>query len=140
MKYKKIFINMTILIATFLLLCSCSSDKKTSEVKIPVTTPYTTVIDGKTMTAQRVGTDDSDYQIGCYDENGVGKRLEYYKNGKLIYYYITTDYDKKGNETIQKYYDSSDKLFATVKNGDFYDARGKKITEEKMNEIISGLE
>ena len=74
--------------------------------------------------------------IGCYDENGRGTRFEYYKDGKLSYYYVSSDFDETGNESVQTYFNADGKLLASIKDGQFYDADGKVISEYQMDEIL----
>ena len=140
---KKAFVITLILCVLLSVLCACKDkdDEKSSEETTQATLPppYTTVVDGEPMTAQRLGISDEDYEIGCYDENGRGTRIEYYKDGKLSYYYVSSDFDENGNETVQTYYNADGKLLASIKNGEFYDADGKKIPEDKMDAILKGL-
>lgn len=140
---KKAFVITLILCVLLSVLCACKDkdDEKSSEETTQATLPppYTTVVDGKDMAAQKLGSSDEDYEIGCYDENGRGTRIEYYKDGKLSYYYVSSDFDENGNETVQTYYNADGKLLASIKNGEFYDADGKKIPEDKMDAILKGL-
>ena len=140
---KKIIVITSIFCVLLSVLCACKDkdDEKSSEETTQATLPppYTTVVDGEPMTAQRLGISDEDYEIGFYDENGRGTRIEYYKDGKLSYYYVSSDFDENGNETVQTYYNADGKLLASIKNGEFYDADGKKIPEDKMDAILKGL-
>lgn len=138
---KKFIVITSILCVLLSVLCACkgkndekSSEEETTQATLPP--PYTTVVDGEPMTAQRLGSSDEDYEIGCYDENGRGTRIEYYKDGKLSYYYISSDFDENGNESLQTYYNADGKLLASIKDGQFYDADGKKITEDQMETIL----
>ena len=137
---KKIIVITSILCVLLSVLCACKgkNDKKSSEETTQATLPppYTTVVDGEPMTAQRLGSSDEDYEIGCYDENGRGTRIEYYKDGKLSYYYVSSDFDESDNEIVQTYYNADGKLLASIKDGQFYDADGKKITEDQMETIL----
>lgn len=136
---KKIFYIIPII--CIVMLCSCSAvsdetsnEKTTAEITNPK--PYTTVIDGKEYTAQKIVSGNNDYQIGYYDESGRGVRLDYYKDGKLSYYYISSNFDENGNDTVQKYYDKKGKLIATVEPDGFYDANGKSISETELDELL----
>ena len=137
---KKIIVITSILCVLLSVLCACKgkNDKKSSEETTQATLPppYTTVVDGEPMTAQKLGSSDEDYEIGCYDENGRGTRIEYYKDGKLSYYYVSSDFDESDNEIVQTYYNADGKLLASIKDGQFYDADGKKITEDQMETIL----
>ena len=137
---KKIIVITSILCVLLSVLCACKgkNDEKLSEETTQATLPppYTTVVDGEPMTAQKLGSSDEDYEIGCYDENGRGTRIEYYKDGKLSYYYVSSDFDENDNETVQTYYNADGKLLASIKDGQFYDADGKKITEDQMETIL----
>jgi uncharacterized protein YkuJ len=144
MMNKKIICIISIFTACLSVLCACGNkvndetSTTTSEVTYPA--PYTTEVDGKMMTAQKLSNDSENYEIGYYDEDGRGVRLEHYKDNKLIYYYISTEFYSDGNATVQKYYDAKGKLVASVNNNEFFDAKGNKITEDEMNKIIQGLE
>lgn len=136
---KKLLLILSICVLEFSLsACGKSeqdnSDRSSSDVSNPP--PYTTVVDGKEMTAQRFNSANGSYEIGCYDENNNGKRWEYYKDGKLAYYYISEDFDKQGNEAVQKYYSADGKLIATVDQSGFRDANGKTISEDEMNKLL----
>lgn len=137
---KKIIVITSIFCVLLSVLCACKdkNDEKSLEETTQATLPppYTTVVYGEPMTAQKLGSSDEDYEIGCYDENGRGTRIEYYKNGKLSYYYVSSDFDESDNETVQTYYNADGKLLASIKDGQFYDADGKKITEDQMETIL----
>lgn len=129
-----------LLISLSLLLSFGACGKKpaetgsTTEPTIPP--PYTTVIDGKTYTAQKISSQDKNYQIGYYNNKNQPERFEYYKDGKLSYYYISSDFDESGNENVQKYYNADGKLLGTVDNGKFYNASGKEISESEMDALL----
>lgn len=136
---KKIFYIIPIICIIMLCSCSAASDETPSEgttAEITNPKPYTTVIDGKEYTAQKIVSGNNDYQIGYYDESGRGVRLDYYKDGKLSYYYISTDFDENGNDTVQKYYDKNGKLIAAVDPDGFHDANGKSISETELDALL----
>lgn len=137
---KKAVVLTSIFCVLLSVLCACNGkdDEKSSEETTQATLPppYTTVVDGEPMTAQKLGSSDKDYEIGCYDENGRGTRFEYYKDGKLSYYYVSSDFDETGNESVQTYFNADGKLLASIKDGQFYDADGKVISEYQMDEIL----
>lgn len=133
--------KISLLFILILLLLSLNACGKKA-VDPPVSTettnppPYTTVIDGKTYTAQKLGSQDNNYQIGYFNDKNQAERFEYYKDGKLSYYYISSDFDENGNDNVQKYYNSDGKLFATFDRGKFYNASGKEISESEMDALI----
>lgn len=136
---KKIFYIIPIICIIMLCSCSAASDETPSkETTAEVTNPkpYTTVVDGKKYIAQKIVSGSNDYQIGYYDANGRGARLEYYKDGRLSYYYISSDFDENGNDTVQKYYDKNGKLIATVDSDGFRDANGKSISETELDALL----
>lgn len=133
--------KISLLFISILLLLSLNACGKKA-VDPPVSTettnppPYTTVINGKTYTAQKLGSHDNNYQIGYFDDKNRAERFEYYKDGKLSYYYISSDFDENGNDNVQKYYNSDGKLLATFDRGKFYNASGKEISESEMDALI----
>ncbi|HAY73459.1 MAG TPA: hypothetical protein DCY31_06375 [Ruminococcaceae bacterium] len=136
---KKIFFIIPIICIIMLCSCSAASDETPNEgtaTEVTNPKPYTTVIDGKKYTAQKIVSGNNDYQIGYYDESGRGVRLDYYKDGKLSYYYISSDFDENGNDTVQKYYDKNGKLIATVDPDGFYDADGRSISETELDALL----
>ena len=137
---KKAVVLTSIFCVLLSVLCACKGkdDEKSSEETTQATLPppYTTVVDGEPMTAQKLGSSDKDYEVGCYDENGRGTRFEYYKDGKLSYYYVSSDFDETGNESVQTYFNADGKLLASIKDGQFYDADGKVISEYQMEEFL----
>lgn len=138
---KKLTKKLSALFLLFLLLLSFNACGKKavetgSSTEATNPPPYTTVIDGKTYTAQKLGSQDKDYQIGYFDDNNQAARFEYYMGGKLSYYYISSDFDENGNDNVQKYYNADGKLLATVDRGKFYNASGKEITESEMDALL----
>lgn len=133
--------KISLLFILILLLLSLNACGKKA-VDPPVSTettnppPYTTVIDGKTYTAQKLGSQDNNYQIGYFNDKNQAERFEYYKDGKLSYYYISSDFDENGNDNVQKYYNSDGKLLATFDRGKFYNVSGKEISESEMDALI----
>lgn len=133
--------KISLLFILILLLLSLNACGKKA-VDPPVSTettnppPYTTVIDGKTYTAQKLGSQDNNYQIGYFNDKNQAERFEYYKDGKLSYYYISSDFDENGNDNVQKYYNSDGKLLATFDRGKFYNTSGKEISESEMDALI----
>lgn len=133
--------KISLLFILILLLLSLNACGKKA-VDPPVSTettnppPYTTVIDGKTYTAQKLGSQDNNYQIGYFNDKNQAERFEYYKDGKLSYYYISSDFDENGNDNVQKYYNSDGKLLATLDRGKFYNTSGKEISESEMDALI----
>lgn len=125
---------LILLISAF---CSCGKDDTdnngTTETNPP---PYTTEIDGKAYTAQKLNSQDKNYQIGYYNDKNQPERFEYYKDGKLSYYYISSDFDENGNDSVQKYYSADGKLLGTFDNGKFYNASGKEISESEMDALL----
>lgn len=134
---KRIFV-IFLLSLLFVSLCACGKKDTDNENTGDLTNPppYTTVIDGKTYTAQKLNSKDNEYQIGYFDSDNRGARFEYYKDGKLSYYYISSDFDESGNDNVQKYYNADGKLLGTVDNGKFYNASGKEISESEMDALI----
>ncbi len=134
---KKLFM---ILISISLLLSFGACGKKavdadgTTDPTIPP--PYTTVIDGKNYTAQKLNSQDENYQIGYYNDKNQPERFEYYMDDKLSYYYISSDFDENGNDNVQKYYSADGKLLGTVDKGKFYNASGKEISESEMDALL----
>ncbi len=136
---KRIF-AIVFLSSVLIMLCSCGEKSAESETTAQATVtnppPYTTVIDGKNYTAQKLESQDDNYQIGYFDDQNRASRFEYYKDGKLSYYYISSDFDENGNDNVQKYYSAEGKLLGTVDNGRFFDADGKEISEMEMSELL----
>ena len=116
--------------------CGKAETDKGVTTKPTVPQPYTTVIDGKKYTAQKLSPQEKDYQIGYYNENNQPERFEYYTGGKLSYYYISSEFDDNGNDNVQKYYSADGKLLGTVKNGKFYNSSGKEISESEMDALL----
>lgn len=127
-----------ILILLLLSLNACGKKAVDPPVSTEMTNPppYTTVIDGKKYTAQKLGSQDNNYQIGYFNDKNQAERFEYYKDGKMSYYYISSDFDENGNDNVQKYYNSDDKLLATFDRGKFYNASEKEISESEMDALI----
>lgn len=122
----------------FLGFCACGKDgaaENTTE-KLTDPPPYTTVVDGKMMTARKMYNDKDNYEIGYYDEAGTGERLEYYKDGKLSYYYIQDGSSVDGSDIVQKYYYADGTLFAVFDNNGFHDAKGNAISENEMDKLV----
>ncbi len=123
-----------------IMLCSCGEKPIEGETTVQPTVtnppPYTTVIDGKNYTAQKLASQDDNYQIGYFDDQNRASRFEYYKDGKLSYYYISSDFDENGNDNVQKYYSADGKLLGTADSGKFFDADGKEISETEMSELL----
>lgn len=126
---------LILLISAF---CACgkadTDNDGTTEATNPP--PYTTEIDGKAYTAQKLNSQDKNYQIGYYNDKSQPERFEYYKDGKLSYYYISSDFDESGNDNVQKYYSADGKLLGTFDNGKFYNASGKEISESEMDALL----
>lgn len=138
-------------VISFVLVCcsflSACSKKETKTLETPNTdygseyhTKTPEITNGKIETSSRVDSGEDEYQIGYSDENGRGTKLEFYKKDKLVYYYITTGFDADGNATRQEYYDSENKLIAVYDNGYFFDAEGKQISEDVMNNMLYSIE
>lgn len=121
----------------FLGLCACGRDEvaENTTENLADPPPYTTVIDGKTMTARKMYRDKDNYEIGYYDESGTGERVEYYKDGKLSYYYISEGSPMDGS-VVQKYYYADGTFFAKTYNDGFIDAKGNAISEDEMEKLI----
>lgn len=136
---KRIF-AIAFLSSFLILLSSCGEKPAENETTVQETVtnppPYTTVIDGKNYTAQKLASQDDDYQIGYFDDQNRASRFEYYKDGKLSYYYISSDFDENGNDNVQKYYNADGKLLGTADSGKFFDADGKEISESEMSELL----
>lgn len=138
---KKLFAVLFIICICLGSFCSCGKDKneptsERSEQESTLPPSYTTVVDGKTLTAQKFSSDDKNYQVGTYDEDGRGTRFEYYKDGKLSYYYISSDFDETGNSAVQKYYNADGELLGSVDENGFHDADGKTISESEMDALL----
>ncbi len=129
---------LLLLILIISVFCSCGKADTDNDGTTEATNPphYTTVIDGKKYTAQRLDSNDKNYQIGYYNDKNLPERFEYYKDGKLSYYYISSGFDENGNDSIQKYYNADGKLLGTVDNGKFYNASGKEISESEMDSLL----
>lgn len=124
------------LISAVFFACGKAETDKGVTTKPTVHQPYTTVIDGKKYSAQKLSPQGKDYQIGYYNENNQPERFEYYTDGKLSYYYISSEFDDNGNDNVQKYYSADGKLIATVDQNGFRDANGKTISEDEMNKLL----
>lgn len=124
------------LISAVFFACGKAETDKGVTTKPTVPQPYTTVIDGKKYSAQKLSPQEKDYQIGYYNENNQPERFEYYTGGKLSYYYISSEFDDNGNDNVQKYYSADGKLIATVDQNGFRDANGKTISEDEMNKLL----
>lgn len=116
--------------------CGKNDTDKDETTVAPLSESYTTVIDGKNYTAQRLNSNDENFQIGYFNDNNQPERFEYYKDGKLSYYYISSGFDENGNDDVQKYYSADGKLLGTVNNGRFYNASGKEISESEMDALL----
>ncbi len=72
--------KISLLFILILLLLSLNACGKKA-VDPPVSTettnppPYTTVIDGKTYTAQKLGSQDNNYQIGYFNDKNQAERF-----------------------------------------------------------------
>lgn len=124
------------LISAVFFACDKAETDKGVTTKPTVPEPYTTVIDGKKYTAQKLSPQEKDYQIGYYNENNQPERFEYYTGGKLSYYYISSEFDDNGNDNVQIYYSADGKLLGTVKNGKFYNSSGKEISESELDALL----
>lgn len=139
MNYKKILISIGSLALIIATITACGKSETENETTVTEQTnppPYTTVFDGKTLNAQKLSPDDKNYTVGIYDDNGRGIGLEYYKDGKLSYYYISSDFDESGNSHVQTYYNADGKLIATIDDDGFHDAKGNIISEYEMDQLI----
>ena len=63
------------LISAVFFACGKAETDKGVTTKPTVPEPYTTVIDGKKYTAQKLSPQEKDYQIGYYNENNQPERF-----------------------------------------------------------------
>ncbi len=146
MKHKGLLavISFVLVCCSFLSACSEKNSKILETPNTDYGSEYQTktpeITNGKIETSSRLDGGKDEYQIGYFDENGRGTKLEFYKKNKLVYYYVTTGFDADGNATRQEYFDSESKLLAVCDNGYFFDADGNQISEDVMNNILYSVE
>lgn len=136
---KKTLCVLSVLVLLMSFGTACGKNKTDiAETTTQTTTEFKfTEVDG--VISHRVDIDDNNYEMYYIDENGNAIKTEYYANDKLVYYYTISGTDEYGNGNQNKYYDAKGNLFAVCDKGYYYDAKGKQITEETMDSIISKL-
>lgn len=148
---KKIIVCISILTVSLSIFVACS-DKSDSE-ETTATTSLTTVetqrstIDpnysmteaqytvGVVQTSEKFG-DGSEFYINHYDDNGWIAKVDFYKKGKLAYYFIVDATDEMGNCLRSKYYTANGNFVAYFDNTFFFDASGNKITETEFEKRL----
>lgn len=142
---KKIIIFASVFALLLSVLSACNDKVDESNTTQTTTTTPNTHFDGTYVTtapeftvgavetSQKIEITDEEYHIAYYDSNGAGAKLEVYRNGKLVYYYVSSSVDDTGNCIQQKYYKANGEFVGTFDNGYFFDANGNQISEDVMN-------
>lgn len=86
---------------------------------------------GSVQTSEKYGGD-KDYYIEYYDEDGLVTKTAVYENGRMVYYFTVALADIMGNAKQIDYYTPGGKFVATQKDGCFYDASGKQMSETEF--------
>ena len=142
MKKSILLISIFILLLSVLSACGKNGDNTDDVPKDTITdgtyettAPLYTV--GDVQTSEKYEISDNEYQIAYYDTNGAGAKLEVYRNGKLVYYYISSSVDESGNCIQQKYYTADGKYIGAFDHGFFFDENGKQISEDVMESKLN---
>ncbi len=140
MKKTLILISLSVLILTVFVSCGKNSKPTTDALYTDIPEAYSTTepeyTAGSEKTSEKFETGKDEYQISYYDENGFATKLEFYRKGKLRYYYEASSVDETGNCIQQKYYTADGELFGVYDNGFFFDENGIQISEDMMQERL----
>lgn len=145
---RKTLILVSVLILLSAVLSACNrTDDKTDDGTLPfapntkVDEKYETTASqhtvGYVQTSEKFEISDEEYHIAYYDNNGVGAKMEVYRNGRLAYYYTSASVDETGNCLQQKYYTADGKYLGAFDNGYFFDENGKQISEDVMESKLN---
>ncbi len=133
MKRTIVFVSVLLLLTAVLSSCSKKGDDSVNETTTrgetyETTAPLYTI--GDLQTSEKFELTDNEYHIAYYDVNGAGAKMEIYRDGKLVYYYISSSVDEDGNCIQQKYYTADGEYIGAFDNGYFFDADGQQVSED----------